>query len=206
MRYTRVVGAALNATGWDRAGGTVSNAGEPLEEGRNPNVEGKIMAKFQNPQLQREPALQPFSRDHYQGLVQARKAIRAAEQDAAARREAVASFLDAWRQEIADHFADEERLLIELMNEPDVRRLRDEHATLRRFAGEAETKAGDADPDPAWLRRLGETLEAHIRWEERELFPRIEQHATGEQLQLLKSHTDQIEAARPRNACHRPQE
>jgi hypothetical protein len=68
------------------------------------------------------------------------------------------------------------------------------------MAEQAATLRQAAEPDPGFTRRLGETLTAHIRWEERELFPAIEQGATPAQLALLKDHTDRIEQQRTRNA------
>lgn len=41
------------------------------------------------------------------------------------------------------------------------------------------------DPDPQALRELGERLESHIRFEERELFPMIEQALPDHELARL---------------------
>lgn len=156
-----------------------------------------------NPPQQRHPSLQPFSRDHYVGLVQAQRLMKA---DAAAtvaqRRAALADFLRAWDDEIRVHFDDEERLLPPLMGDAAHRqRLTDEHAALRALAVEAAKLAGADDVDGACLRRLGELLERHIRWEERELFPAIERSAGAEEMRRLESETAAFEAARPRNTC-----
>ena len=161
--------------------------------------------QYTNPPLKRHAALQPFSRDHQAGLVCARHLTRAADKDADARRRAAREFAEAWSEHIAEHFDDEERLLLPLMNDADRARMTDEHADLRARAEQARAHAGDPDPgaDPGadWTRTTGRALHDHIRWEERTLFPAIEHTATGEALALLKSHTDEIEAARPRNAC-----
>ncbi len=159
------------------------------------------MPHFEHQPLQRHPALRPLSRDHYTGLVQAQHLIKAADGDAAARRRAVAELLDAWATDIAEHFADEERLLLPLMNKADTRRLTDEHQALTRAAAEAREQRRQTEPDADWLRRAGELLRDHIRWEERELFPRIEADADEAALRQLETRTAGIEASRPRNAC-----
>lgn len=158
-------------------------------------------ARYEHAPIQRHPAMQPLSRDHYVGLVQAQRMIKAADGDAVARRAALAGFVDAWAQEIGKHFDDEERLLGALMNEPDKTRLLEEHAALRQVAHEAQEQRQRTDPDAAWARRAGELLRDHIRWEERELFTRIETQADDEALAKLKAKTEVMEAGRARSVC-----
>ena len=55
---------------------------------------------------------------------------------------------------------------------PEVVRVLTEHVDLRRRGQDLEA---NADPDPSVLRELGERLERHIRFEERELIPMIEE-------------------------------
>jgi hypothetical protein len=81
------------------------------------------------PPLKRHATLQPLSREHMGGLIQARSLRQAADRERAKRLRAIASFLDAWRSEIRAHFDDEERLLLPLVSSPALReRLLDEHA------------------------------------------------------------------------------
>jgi hemerythrin-like domain-containing protein len=159
------------------------------------------MADFQNPPIKRHPSLQPLSRDHYQGLVQAQHLSKSAEQDDAARRRALAEFLDHWQMEIAQHFADEERLLPPYMHAEDKQRLEAEHATLRKYAKDAEEHRRQIDPGIEWIAQLGKMLHDHIRWEERELFPRVEANAGQEALQALHPEAERIEASRNRDRC-----
>jgi hemerythrin-like domain-containing protein len=159
-------------------------------------------AAMSHPPLKRHPALQPLSRDHYVGLVHAQRLIQSAEVDAPSRQTAVLGFLTAWSEEIAQHFADEERLFGGLIPNPaDQQRLHDEHAIIRRFAEEAVSRVDTADPGAPWVRQVGQTLNDHIRWEERELFPAIEQAINAQQLAALQEETDAIESNRPRSAC-----
>ena len=156
------------------------------------------MVAYEHALIERHVALAPFSRDHYSGLVQARHLIRAADGDDVARRKAVAEFVDAWDREIAKHFRDEERLLSELMADEDRKRLLDDHASLSTLASDARMMRRHVDPDPSTLRQLGETLEQHIRWEERHLFNRLQDRLNAAQLAELHRRSILLEKSRPR--------
>jgi len=164
------------------------------------------MPEFKHAPIERHEALAPFSRDHYTGLVQAQHLKKAAGSDAVARRKAVAEFVDAWDTAIAQHFADEEELLLGLAGDADRQRLLDEHERLRGLADRSREMRRDTDPDAAVVREIGQALDDHIRWEERELFVRLQNDLTPEQQATLEQQTEPIEQARPRNACrdHRP--
>ncbi len=157
------------------------------------------MAAFHHAPISRHEALAPFSRDHYAGLVQARHLVKAAGHDQVARRKAIAEFVDAFARDIAVHFEDEERLLAGVLRADDHDRLVGEHRRLTRLAEEARMLRREVDPDPAKLREIGDALEQHIRWEERELFNRLQRSLTDQQLEDIALETRRIEAARPRN-------
>jgi len=159
------------------------------------------MAKFEHAPIERHEALAPLSRDHYGGLVQAQHLKKAADADDVARRKAVAEFVDAWDTQIAPHFADEERLLAGLTQSNDRDRLMEEHRHIRSLADKARELRRQTDPAADQIRHIGETLEKHIRWEERELFVRLQQELTEGQLASLAQQTDSIEKQRPRNVC-----
>lgn len=61
-------------------------------------------------------------------------------------------------------------------------RILTEHLDLRRRGQDREASV---DPDPSALRELGERLERHIRFEERVLFPMIEQALPDDELTRL---------------------
>lgn len=159
------------------------------------------MADFRNAPIDRHEALAPFSRDHYAGLVQVRHLRAAPGRDAATRRKSVAAFIDAWDHEIARHFADEERLLLDLMSTDDRERLRREHQQLADLARQLRASRREIDPDAALLLETGRTLEQHIRWEERELFQRLQEQLDAETLEQLARKTQAVEASRPRQIC-----
>lgn len=161
------------------------------------------MARFDHAPIDRHEALAPLSRDHYVGLVQARHLMKAADADAAMRRKAVAEFLDAWDTEIVPHFADEDRVLAGLLGEADRTRLSAEHREITRLADQARELRRQTGPSPRTLGEIGEALERHIRWEERELFTRLQDTLIAGQLRELGRLTASIEKSRPRHACRR---
>lgn len=136
--------------------------------------------------MRRHPALEPFSRDHNTGLILARALTEA-------RPGADQQFREAWTRELADHFAEEERLLGPLSSEVQFTRLIEEHRQIKRL--------GERLPET--MRLLGEALDAHIRWEERFFFPAIEASASEEQLAQLMRATDEVEERRWANEPRR---
>lgn len=168
------------------------------------------MNRNENPPIQRHPALAPLSRDHYAGLVQAQHLIKAGDTTKALavdRRQAVAEFLDVWAREIRPHFEDEEQLLGELLAADDRKQMRDEHQALYSIADALRALRKEIDPDPATLVKAGTLLNNHIRWEERELFGRLQNDLTEDQLAQLQKRTTVLEESRPRNihrSCDKP--
>jgi len=134
--------------------------------------------------VKRSEQLAPLSRDHHVALEIALRLRRAEQGDVAA---AVARFADYWAEHGADHFEQEERALLPALPLDDVElqagsvRIRSEHKALRARAQEVL-----ADPrDAAGARALGEALDAHVRYEERELFPLVEERLDGDALDAL---------------------
>ena len=126
------------------------------------------------PPLKRHPALQPLSREHMGALIQARKLQRSADGDLRARQNAIEEFLQLWRAEIQDHFDEEERQLLPLIDARESRqRLLDEHRTLRDLSARCECDATFAEEEES-VRSLGALLNDHVRWEERVLFEAIQ--------------------------------
>jgi iron-sulfur cluster repair protein YtfE (RIC family) len=68
------------------------------------------------------------------------------------------------------------------VDDPAIVRVLTEHVDLR---GRAQDLKRSADPDPAALHELGERLESHIRFEERVLFPMIEEALPLDKLERL---------------------
>ena len=122
--------------------------------------------------MKRDPRLQGLSSDHHQSLVLARRVAR----------RATAGTLDAelaehvartFRNDLEPHFVVEEDVLLralEEIGEDDlVRRTLEDHGFLRATAKEAERGALDG------LAAFADRLTAHVRFEERALFPACEE-------------------------------
>lgn len=157
------------------------------------------MPRFNQPPIPRSVALQPLSRDHYRRLVQAQHLVKASDSDAIERRKVLAEFLDAWSQELAEHLIDEEQLLLGRLSRADRDRLIEEHSLLREAAEQAQQQRRESNPDALILRQLGQRLHDHIRWEERELFTKLEKQLDTAELARLALQTAKIEARRPRH-------
>jgi quercetin dioxygenase-like cupin family protein len=121
--------------------------------------------------VKRSPPLIPLSHDHHHALAAARRLRRAAGRDDA-RAEATA-FSHFFATESVRHFRDEEERLFPLVvhseeAQPLVARALLEHQRLHALARDV------ANGESATMRELAELLTAHVRFEERELFPLIE--------------------------------
>lgn len=124
--------------------------------------------------MKRSPQLSRLSHDHYEGLrvaARLKKGIAGSE-DAGELGALAAQFWDA---HLAAHFHLEEVALLPVLEEiaaSDLaRRLQSEHRQIEAQAGTLRT----APTDEA-VRAFADALGAHIRFEERELFPYVEQH------------------------------
>jgi hemerythrin-like domain-containing protein len=146
--------------------------------------------------VKRHDALAQLSRDHHQALFQAMRLKAATEDDAA---EVLENFLDFWTGTGQLHFRAEEEVVLpaysahaDASSEPVVRVLVD-HVEIRRAAHELGDARGTVPPEP--LRALGQKLEAHVRHEERVLFPLIEAALSDEELRRVARGVDEVEQA-----------
>jgi iron-sulfur cluster repair protein YtfE (RIC family) len=135
--------------------------------------------------MKRSEALRALSHQHHQGLFAALQLKRAGRETAGEARQV---FLDFYEREGSRHFRAEEELVLpafarhSAVDDPAIVRVLTEHVDLR---GRWQELQRSADPDPAALRALGERLESHIRFEERVLFPMIEQALPADELERL---------------------
>lgn len=118
--------------------------------------------------MRRDDRLIELSREHHTALKLARQLQRGAASTEAGER-AVAS-LRALRAELEHHFLDEETRLLTMLRDAGetgvADRLCEDHRQLRALM--------DAPEAPDAQERLGKLLEAHVRFEEREMFPCLE--------------------------------
>lgn len=155
-----------------------------------------------NRPLVRHPSLRPLSRDHYQALVQAQRLMSVGNLRGEQSHAVLQDFIAKWESEIAVHFEDEERLLPTLIHSQTQReRLFGEHELLRSMTSRIGRDLSRGTYDAESVKRLGELLHDHVRWEERVLFEGIQGSAEPQSLASLQAETEQIESSR-RQHCH----
>src|SRR5437870_3503492 len=142
--------------------------------------------------MKRHPALISRSRDHHAGLVQAVRLLRvAADGDASVRLAAAREFVEFFRNEERIHLRDEEEELFPLFlrhvqSQPaPLREARLQHVQLEGFARKLEIGVAAGIVERETLDATGELLDAHIRLEERQLFPLIEELVPNDELRTL---------------------
>ena len=139
--------------------------------------------------MKRSPALVPLGHDHHRALEAALRLRRATAETLA---EDLSYFREFWAAHAQRrHFEIEEELLLPAITGDEgwdamADRVRREHEQIREWA---ETAAGVDD-----AHALGELLNDHVRFEERELFELLEARLTQDELDRLGR---EIEAARP---------
>jgi hemerythrin-like domain-containing protein len=123
--------------------------------------------------MKRTPALQPLSREHHTALTLAKACERAAQScDEERITKTCQRILKAFAEELEPHFQIEEQSLLPLLhsaeNRPLEQRTMEDHRQLRALLdGLRRNDAGALDS-------FGKLLTAHVRFEERELFPALE--------------------------------
>jgi hemerythrin-like domain-containing protein len=143
--------------------------------------------------MKRHSALIPLSREHHDGLVQAVRLRRAAaDGDASARLAAAREFVEFFRNQERVHLRDEEEELFPLLHRyvrsqpAPLREARVQHVQLEGFARKLEIAVAAGSTDRETLETAGELLDAHIRLEERQLFPLIEELVPKNELGRLR--------------------
>jgi hemerythrin-like domain-containing protein len=133
--------------------------------------------------MKRSAELAPLSRDHHQALEVALRLRRVTEGNL---EDTAGHFLAFWRRQGEHHFVIEERLVLPALSHDDAewaeatQRVREEHAEIRARAAELARV-----PSVLRARRLGELLGAHVRYEERQLFPLLEERLARDALVAL---------------------
>lgn len=145
--------------------------------------------------MKRDPGLVSLSRDHHKALSVAQKLRRATAETAG---EARAVVLAYWQGHGRAHFRLEEEVLLPAYaghgdpHHPLVGRVLCDHVAIRH---RVDALARDPAPTVAALHELGLHLADHVRLEERELFPLIEQAMPDAQLAAVAVALDQAERA-----------
>ena len=147
--------------------------------------------------MKRHPSLHPLSQHHHFALIQALGMRRAAEMPAVKRDAAVArqaeKFLAFWHKTGIVHFREEEEVLLpayerhaRLDQDAGVIRMLAEHAEIRAIVQDFERRRTEKLPvEAAEMAHLAKLLHDHVRFEENEVFPRIERVLGEENLNAM---------------------
>jgi hemerythrin-like domain-containing protein len=123
--------------------------------------------------MRRSVALQPLSREHHTALTLAKACERAAQSgDKEKVNKACQRAIQSFSDELEPHFQHEEQSLLPLLNGAETRQL--EQRTLADHRQLRGLLDGLRQGDSGALDGFGKCLAAHIRFEERELFPALE--------------------------------
>ena len=141
--------------------------------------------------MKRNPELRDLSEEHHYSLVAART-LRLAAEGKRSLSDAVAAFWEQWEREIGPHFRSEEEMLLPAFaghpgSDALIARTLAEHAALRELTRSLPESAAET----------ARLLHAHIRFEERELFPAIEAALDGPALEALGCRLRERSAAQP---------
>lgn len=147
--------------------------------------------------MKRSKHLTPLSHDHYEGLLIAGRIREGLNRQASP--EVIAAYVAYfWKSHLKKHFQQEEELLLPLLlemgNTTLAERMLGEHRLIQDLVMLTKSRAVET---PEKLLELARVMKAHIRFEERELFPVLEEQVPeellckiGEQLQAAHSSAD----------------
>lgn len=129
--------------------------------------------------MKRNEHLMPLTHDHHHALVQARRLKLAAGEAPEQRLEAGRGFLDFYERDTLLHFREEEEVVFPLVvgheeAEAPLTRLLLEHLRIHALVGRLRTETDAGEPSTVTLSELSTTLEQHVRFEEKTMFPLIE--------------------------------
>jgi hemerythrin-like domain-containing protein len=154
--------------------------------------------------MKRHPSLREFSDDHHQGLVNARRLRKATSEEGASSADTARDFLEFWQSDTSRHFRKEEEVLLPVLaryggdlGEHPILQMLPQHARIRGLAMQLSDELKQNKVREETLRNLGEQLEAHIRLEEREVFPLIEETLPEHALQEVASRMEVFEPGPP---------
>ncbi len=136
--------------------------------------------------MKRDKNLETLSWEHHDGLVVALRIKKGLERQADPD-EMIKYVLHIWENLLVGHFRREETALVELLRRTEkgkhlADRLLQEHELFRRIIGEFRRHGSEVSGS---LQDFAELLSVHIRFEEKEVFPAVEQQASPEELQKI---------------------
>ena len=134
---------------------------------------------MQNKPIRRNEYIKKLSKDHHAGLLFCWKIRQGLKHEVATERiKRYASYF--WSNHLAEHFKEEEAILFSPLEDELIQKALDDHKQIKYQLDELlDDSTGDAKKG---LMRLANLIDDHIRYEERKLFPHLEEVLTEKQL------------------------
>jgi len=141
--------------------------------------------------VRRHLGLRLLSVDHHHALVQA------ARMQSNPTRETAAAFLQFWKNETCRHFREEETILLPIFARDGgnvateaIGQMLTDHIRIRAAVLAIEDELREGRIDPEFFQRTGAILEAHVRLEERIVFPYIQENLSESGLNEIGAHLE----------------
>lgn len=137
---------------------------------------------MKNSPLKRDENLLKLSRDHHAGLLFCWKIRQGVKYHIAIERmiQYVKYF---WDHHFATHFKEEEEFLFAQVRDGEVQKALDDHQKIKTFVDQVSVSGMENEEDV--LLELADTVDDHIRYEERILFPHLQEKLSEEQLKTI---------------------
>lgn len=146
-----------------------------------------------NTDFDREPALQPISRDHGVLLVIAqrlRKAAQATVQD----RVALATEIQTRHADLVEEYLGDEQIALSKMSPSYLltNEIAEQHSKINEAIMQLTSRSVES-LKPEAFQALANAIEDHVRWDEREVLPYLQRIMSSNQREELSAHTSQLE-------------
>ena len=137
---------------------------------------------MKNSPLKRDENLLKLSRDHHAGLLFCWKIRQGVKYHVAVERmiEYIRYF---WDHHFATHFKEEEEFLFAQIRDKEVQKALDDHQKIKTFIDQVSVSGMENEEDV--LLELADTVDDHIRYEERVLFPHLQEKLSEDQLKTI---------------------
>ena len=143
--------------------------------------------------IKRNENILPLSREHHFSLLFGWKVREGLKKGIAAER--IVKYVDYfWRENLSLHFKEEEATLFAATEDDLVKKALSDHAEIK---AAVEALLSNKQHQVAQLEKIARLVDAHVRLEEREVFPHLEKKLSEEELgkigrQLAELHADQL--------------
>lgn len=140
---------------------------------------------MKNPPLKRNENLLKLSRDHHAGLLFCWKIRQGVKYHIETDR-MIKYVRYFWDHHLAAHFKEEEAFLFPPLQDEQVQKALDDHQKIKTFVEKIDVPGMESEEDV--LLELADSVDDHIRYEERVLFPHLQEKLSEEQLGLIGDH------------------